>query len=330
MRLIIQIPCFNEAETLPAVLNQLPRQIPGVRQIEILVIDDGSSDHTATVARQLGVDHIIRHPYNRGLAAAFQTGLEAGLRLKADIIVNTDGDNQYPGDQIPRLIAPILAGKADLVIGDRQTQAIAHFSPLKRILQKWGSWVVELAAGVHVPDATSGFRAFSREAALRLTVLTRYTYTLETVIQANRKGLAVAHVPIEVNPPVRDSRLIKSTWSYVQRSAVTIIRLYALYEPLRTFIYLSLPFLLAGVLLLGRFAWLYAAGLTIGGARYVQSVAMGGTLLTVGFLLIVLGILGDLIAANRMLIEETLYRLKRQELNTMTQHNNERDNKQKF
>ena len=312
MRLIIQIPCYNEAKTLPHVISTIPKEILNISNLELLIIDDGSTDNTVAVARQLGVHHIIRHPRNRGLAATFQTGLEACLRLGADIVVNTDGDNQYPGSEIPRLIEPILRGEADIVIGDRQTHQITHFSPLKRVLQGWGSWVVRQASNTSVPDATSGFRAFSREAALRLTILTRYTYTLETLIQAGKKGLIVAHIPIEVNDPLRESRLIKNTWSYIKHSAATILRIYALYEPFRTFIYLSLPFLLIGLILLGRFAIIYFTGGS-GVGRYVQSVIYGGTSLTIGFLLIILGIVGDLIAANRMILEEMLYRLKRQE-----------------
>lgn len=314
MRLIIQIPCYNEEHTLPQVLANLPPFIPGITQIETLIIDDGSSDATVAVARQGGVNHIVRHSRNRGLAAAFQTGLETCLRLGADIIVNTDGDNQYPGQQIPRLIEPILQGQADIVIGDRQTHDIEHFSALKKLLQYWGSWVVRQASGTKVPDATSGFRAFSREAALQLTVLTRYTYTLETIIQAGKKGLTLTHIPVQVNQPLRDSRLIKSNWVYVKRSAMTILRIYALYEPFRTFIYLSLPFVLVGLGLLGRFGFLYLIGGT-GAGRHIQSVVMGGTSLIIGFLLIMLGIISDLIAANRLLIEEILYRVKRQELN---------------
>lgn len=298
---------------MPSVLATLPTRIPGISIIETLIIDDGSTDNTVAIARQQGVHHIICHPQNRGLATSFQTGLEACLHLGADIIVNTDGDNQYPGDEIPGLIEPILRDEADIVIGDRQTHQIAHFSLLKKALQKWGSWVVRVASNTSVPDATCGFRAFSREAALRLTVLTRYTYTLETIIQAGKKGLVVTHVPIRVNDPLRESRLIKSNWSYVKHSAATILRIYALYEPFRTFIFLSLPFLLVGIFLLSRFGLIYAVG-SSGVGRYVQSVVVGGTSLTIGILLMILGILADLIAANRMLIEETLYRLKRQEL----------------
>jgi glycosyltransferase involved in cell wall biosynthesis len=309
---IVQIPCYNETGTLPEVIMAIPGEIAGVSRLEILVIDDGSVDGTAAMARELGVHHVVRHAQNRGLAAAFQTGLDACLELGADIIVNTDGDHQYPGDQIPALIGPILQGQADIVIGDRQTQTIHHFSPLKKALQRWGSWAVRMVSGTQVPDATSGFRAYSREAALRLTVLTRYTYTLETIIQAGKKGLTVSHVPVRVNGPLRDSRLVKNNWSYVKRSMATIVRLYALYEPFRTFVYLSLPFLLAGIGLLARFGYLYLSNQS-GIGRNVQSVVVGGTSLTLGFLLLTLGIIGDLIATNRMLIEENLYRTKRQE-----------------
>jgi glycosyltransferase involved in cell wall biosynthesis len=312
MHLIIQIPCYNEAQTLPATLADIPNRIPGVDVIETLIIDDSSTDNTAGVARQLGVNHIITLPGHKGLAVAFQAGLEACLKLGADIIVNTDGDNQYPQADIPRLIAPILGNKADIVIGDRQVHKVAHFSPLKRRLQQWGSWVVWAASGVRVLDATSGFRAYSREAALRLSLLTRYTYTLETIIQAGKKGLRVMYIPVEINEPSRASRLVKSNWSYVRRSAGTILRLYVFYEPLRTFLFLSAPFVLIGLFALLRFLYFQLVG-EIGLGRHVQSLVVGGTLLTVGFLLAVLGIVADLTAANRMLTEELMYRIKRME-----------------
>lgn len=315
MRLIIQIPCFNEAETLPAVLADLPDSLPGVTSIEVLIIDDGSTDDTVGVARRLGVRHVVRHASNRGLAAAFQTGLNACLEAGADLIVNTDGDNQYPADQIGRLIAPVLAGQADMVIGDRQTGRIEHFSPVKKMLQNWGSGVVRAASGTQVPDATSGFRAFSREAALRLTILTRYTYTLETIIQAGKKGLAVAHVPIDyVNPPTRDSRLMKNTWSYIKRSTATILRIYTLYEPLRTFSYTALPFLVAGGGLLARFIFLYLFTAQDATGRYLQSVTIGASLLTVGFLIFLFGVMADITATNRFLLEEMLYRQRKRDL----------------
>jgi len=313
MYLIIQIPCYNEEQSLPAALADIPAHIPGVNTIETLVVDDGSSDHTVDVAIRLGVDHIIRLPGHKGLAAAFQTGLDACLRLGADIIVNTDGDNQYPQADIPRLIVPILENEADIVIGDRQVHTIPHFSPLKKRLQQWGSWVVCLASGIRAPDATSGFRAYSREAALRMSVLTRYTYTLETLIQAGKKGLRVAYVPVQVNQPTRDSRLIRSNWAYVKQSAATILRLYVFYEPLRTFSYISLPFVVVGLFALLRFLYFHFTGQT-GVGRHVQSLVFGGTLLTIGFLLFILGVIADIIAANRMLIEETLYRVKRMEI----------------
>lgn len=316
MHLIIQIPCYNEATTLPQTIAALPTHIPGVDRIETLIIDDGSTDGTIAVAQKLGVTHIIRHPRNRGLAAVFQSGIAACLQLGADIIVNTDGDNQYPGDQISQLIAPILAGKADMVIGDRQTHTVGHFSPLKRLLQRWGSWVVRVASGTEVPDATSGFRAFSRDAAMRLVIFTKFTYTLETIIQAGKKGLIIASIPIRVNPPLRESRLFKSNWSYIKRNAATILRLYTFYEPLKTFAYTSIPFLLSGLILLGRFFYFYLSGNLNTTGRFSQSVAIGGTLLVLGLLIFVLGVIADLIAANRTLAEETLYRTKRLEMNT--------------
>jgi glycosyltransferase involved in cell wall biosynthesis len=313
MRLIIQIPCYNEEETLPATLADIPSNVPGVDVVETMVIDDGSTDNTVDVARRLGVNYMIRLPGHKGLATAFQAGLDACLKLGADIIVNTDGDNQYPQADIPRLVNPILRNDADITIGDRQVHTVPHFSPLKKWLQRWGSWVVCIASGTQVPDATSGFRAYSREAALRLSLLTRYTYTLETIIQAGKKGLRVAYVPIQVNQPTRDSRLIRSNWTYVKQSAATILRLYAFYEPLRTFSYISLPFVIVGLFALARFGYFYVTGQS-GIGRHVQSVVVGGTLLTLGFLLFILGVIADLIAANRMLIEETMYRIKRMEI----------------
>jgi glycosyltransferase involved in cell wall biosynthesis len=316
MKLIVQIPCYNEAATLAQVVQSIPRCIAGVSSVAVVVVDDGSEDGTSELARSLGVERVVRHPYRRGLASAFQTGIDTALALGADIIVNTDGDNQYPQADIPRLVEPILHDKADIVIGDRQPTRNMEFTWTKRLLQGWGSWVVRLASGTDVPDATSGFRAYSREAALRLTLFTRYTYTLETIIQAGKKGLRVAHVGIHTNPPTRASRLMRSQWDYVKHSVAAIVRLYAVYEPLRVFGLISLPFLVAGFALLLRFLYFYLTGQAEGVARYLQSVFIGGTSVLIGLLIFLFGVLADLIAANRRLLEETLYRLKRLELET--------------
>lgn len=312
MKCIIQIPCLNEAETLPAVLAELPRTLPGVDVVETLVVDDGSEDETVAVARALGVDHIVVHRRNRGLAQAFQTGMDTALRLGADIIVNTDGDNQYPGADIPRLVQPIVEGEADVVVGDRQVAAIAHFSPAKRWLQRLGSRTVSTVSGIELHDAASGFRAYSREAALRLTVVSRFSYTLETIIQAGKMGLSVVSVPVGSNAPTRPSRLQRSMGHFVKAQASTILRMYAFYEPLRTFSYLAAPFLLSGLLLWLRFLTLY---LTSADAdRFVQSVTIGTGLLVVGAMIMVLGILADIAGKHRQLTQETLYRLKKVEL----------------
>jgi glycosyltransferase involved in cell wall biosynthesis len=307
MKLVIQIPCLNEADHLPEVVAELPKSIPGVDRIEVVVVDDGSTDGTADVARRLGVDHIVRLPH-RGLAAAFARGLQTALGLGADIIVNTDGDHQYRGQDIPRLIRPILNGEADMVVGDRRVGAIAHFSPGKRWLQRTGSLVVRWASGTGVPDATSGFRALSREAALRLEVFSTYTYTLETIIQAGRKGLIVTSVPVETNEIRRRSRLIRSVPGYVLRSAVTILRVFLMYEAMRVFLFLgALPFL-AGLALLGRFVYFYLIG---DGTGHIQSLVVAAILVVLGFQTFLLGLLADLIAKNRHLTEEANYRLKR-------------------
>lgn len=312
-KLFIQIPCLNEAETLPEVLADLPASLAGVGEIHVLIIDDGSTDGTAEIARRHGVHYVVQHDVNRGIAVSFQDGLDACLKAGADIIVNTDGDHQYPGREIATLIHPILAGQADMVVGDRQTQAIEHFTTNKKLLQKMGSWVVRMASGTSVPDAASGFRAMNRECALRLLVLTRFSYTLETIIQAGKKGLRIGHVPINVNPPTRPSRLVRSNWHYIWQQAATILRIYALYEPMRTFTYLALPFLLAGFFLIGRFLFFYVTGQTYMG-RHVQSVVIGGTGVTIGFLIILFGILADISALNRQVLEEMLYRQRKRDL----------------
>ncbi len=310
MRLIVQVPCYNEENTLPLVLAGIPRDLPGGHKVEILVVDDGSTDRTVDVARSLGVNHIVRHVGNRGLAAAFQTGLEACLRLGADVIVNTDGDNQYPQADIPRLVQPILDGQADIVVGDRRTGTVAEFSRTKKLLQAAGSWTVARLAGLEVPDAPSGFRAYSREAALRLNVVSSYTYTLETLIQAGAKRLRVRYVPIQINAPTRESRLVNSTWGYVKRSAATLVRVYAMYQPLKVFTIIgSLLCGLGGIVVL-RFLYYFLAG---AGGGHIQSLVLAGALLVVGFQVLLIGLVADLIGNNRRLLEDALYRLKRME-----------------
>lgn len=322
VKLIIQIPCYNEAETLPQTLADLPRQIEGIDVIETLVIDDGSEDETAVVAESLGVDHVVRHTRNLGLAQTFQTGLDVALRLGADVIVNTDADNQYPGRYIPHLAAPVLAEDADIVIANRQVNQIEHFSPLKKGLQALGSWTVRTVSGTAVPDAPSGFRAYSRDAALRLNILTRYSYTLETIIQAGKLGLRLVSVPVETNEPTRPSRLQRNMWHFIKAQGGTIIRLYAFYEPLRTFTYLSLPFLLVG---LGAWLRFFIIFIRRGGyAGLQQSLIIGAALLIIGALIFILGILADIIGKHRQLTQETLYRLKKLELE------NEKDVKRKW
>lgn len=313
MKLIVQVPAYNEAESLPQVLAAIPRSVPGVDVVEVLVVDDGSTDGTAEVARRAGADHVLRHGANRGLAAAFQSGLDACLHLGADVIVNTDADNQYPSDQIPDLIAPILSGQADIVIGDRQVQSLEHFSGQKKLLQWLGSWVVRLASGTNVPDAPSGFRAYSREAALRLFVTSDFSYTVENLIQAGRRRLKVAYVPVRVNPVTRPSRLHRGTWDFVKKQAATIVRAYATYEPLKTFFYLAVPFAVVGVVAFGRLGWLYLAG-RMTRASNIQSAIVGATALILAFLIFLIGLLADRIGDNRRLMEEILYRQRKQEL----------------
>jgi glycosyltransferase involved in cell wall biosynthesis len=313
VKLIIQIPCLNEADTLPFVLEGLPEQISGIDCIETLVVDDGSSDDTVAVARRIGINHIICHNRNLGLARTFATGIEASLGLGANIIVNTDGDNQYQARYIADLTAPVINGRADIVIGNRQVKQVSHFSPFKKFLQAAGSWLVRTVSGTEVPDAPSGFRAYSREAALRLNILTQYSYTLETIIQAGKQGLRVVSIPVETNSPTRPSRLQRSTWHFIKAQAGTIVRLYAFYEPLRTFTYLALPFLLSGIFLLARFGFMYLIGQR-GVGRFGQSVSIGIGLLLVGVIIELFGIQADIASKHRQLTQEVLYRLKKQEL----------------
>jgi glycosyltransferase involved in cell wall biosynthesis len=314
VKLIIQIPCYNEAETLPSAVGDLPTTLPGIDCIETLVIDDGSSDDTVAVATALGVDHVVRHRRNVGLAQAFQTGLDAALRLGADIVVNTDGDHQYPGRFIYDLVAPIRDGEADIVIGDRQINQIPHFSPLKKVFQRLGSWSVRGVSGTGIPDATSGFRAYSREAALRLNVLTRYSYTLETIIQAGKLGLQVMSVPVTTNSPTRPSRLQRNMWHFIKAQASTIVRIYAFYEPLRTFGLIAAPFILVGIGLWLRFAYNYFILQEQGLGRFLQSLTIGSGLLVLGGLILIFGILADIAGKHRQLTQEALYRLKKLEL----------------
>ncbi|MDX1616859.1 MAG: glycosyltransferase family 2 protein [Candidatus Promineifilaceae bacterium] len=313
VKVVVQIPCLNEAETLPAAVANLPHHIEGVDQIETLVIDDGSSDGTVAVAKALGIDHIVRHTRNLGLARAFATGLETSLRLGADVIVNTDGDNQYPAESIGQLVAPILAGEADIVVADRQVSHVAHFSPVKKGLQALGSWMVRAVSGTEVLDAPSGFRAYSREAALRLHILTRYSYTLETIIQAGKMGMRLVSVPVITNPPTRPSRLQRNAWHFIKAQASTILRLYAFYEPLRTFSYLALPFLLTGLILLGRFGYFFLIG-ERGIGRFAQSVTIGIGMLLVGVIVALFGIQADIASKHRQLTQEMLYRLRKMDL----------------
>lgn len=311
IKLIIQIPCFNEEHTLPETIADLPDTIKGIDVIETLIIDDGSTDRTIEVAKELGVNHIIRNTNNRGLARSFRKGLDACLGLGADIIVNTDGDNQYAGWDIAKLVQPIIDGKAEIVIGDRQTHKIKHFSPFKKFLQKLGSRVVRQLSGTDVPDVVSGFRAISRDAALKLNILSPYSYTIEMVIQAGKKNMAIAHVPVAINPKTRDSRLFKSIPSFVGRQLSSMIRMYAMYEPLRVFFYIGLTLSIIGALPVIRFLYFYFTG---DGAGHLQSLVLGGVLLIIGFITFMIGLIADLISFNRQLTEITLEKIRKIEL----------------
>ena len=302
MKLIIQIPCLNEEETLPGTLADLPREVPGFDSVEWLVIDDGSTDRTVEVARANGVDHIVKLTNNKGLANGFQAGLDAALKLGADVIVNTDADNQYDASFIPDLVAPILAGNADMVVGDRQVMTIEHFSPLKKSLQRLGSWVVRQASETDVPDTTSGFRAYNREAALQLAVVSKYTYTLETIIQAGKMTVAVAHVPIRTNEKTRESRLFKSMGQYVRRNAVSIFRIYSMYEPLKVFMTLAAIIGVGAIAVWTRFLVSYIQG---EGAGHVQSLILGAVLFNAAVVLAALGIIGDLLSGQRIMLQRT-------------------------
>ena len=301
MKLLIQIPCFNEAETIAVALKELPRAVAGFDVVEWLIIDDGSSDDTAVVAHQLGVDHVVRHTRNQGLARAFLTGLDACLDRGADVIVNTDADNQYNAHDIHALVVPILQGKADLVVGTRPVATIKHFSPLKKLLQKMGSWVVRVASRTDIPDAPSGFRAFSRIAAQQMMVFNEYTYTLETIIQAGQKNMAITSVPVRVNEDIRPSRLFKSIPEYLRKSIVTIIRIFIIYRPFRFFGTIGITLFFSGFLLGVRYLVLMFLG---SGAGHVQSLILASILIGTGFQTILVAFLADLLAANRRLLED--------------------------
>ncbi len=305
-KLIIQIPCYNEEEALEITLSELPRTLPGIDQVEWMIIDDGSKDRTIEVARSCGVDHIVRLPYHQGLARAFLAGLDACVSFGADIIVNTDADNQYSAADIPRLIAPILAGDAEIVIGARPIEQIQHFSPIKKLLQRFGSWVVRLASRTKVPDAPSGFRAMTRDAAMQLHVFNEYTYTIETIIQAGQKGMAISSVPIHTNGELRPSRLVRSIPSYIRRSLLTILRIFVTYRPFAFFATQGVVVFAMGFLLGLRFLFYFAMG---DGNGRVQSLILAALLMGLGFSLGVVGLLADLIAVNRQLLEKLEWRM---------------------
>jgi glycosyltransferase involved in cell wall biosynthesis len=312
VKLVIQIPCLNEEATLPGVLADLPRELDGFDVVEWLVIDDGSTDRTVAVAREWGADHIVRLTSNQGLAAAFQAGIDAALKLGADVIVNTDADHQYSAADIPKLVEPILAGRADMVVGDRQVRDVAHFSPSKKLLQRLGSWVVGRASRTGIPDATSGFRAYNREAATRLQVVSNFTYTLESLIQAGRMLVAVEHVPISANPQARASRLFDSTGSYVLRNAVAIFRAYALYEPLRLFVTAAAVFAIGALAAWTPFMadWILNGDTT----GHIQSLILGAVLALAAVQMFALGVIGDALAGHRVMTQRIFERVRRLEM----------------
>lgn len=316
MKLIIQIPCFNEADTLEVTLNDLPKHINGIDEIEYLIIDDGSHDNTAEVAKKWGVNYVVRFRRNKGLAKGFMAGLDACLKNGADIIVNTDADNQYCGADIETLVRPILEKRAHIVIGERPIDDTEHFSPLKKKLQHFGSWVVRKASKTTIPDAPSGFRAYSREAAMRINVINDYTYTLETIVQSGREKMAVISVPIHTNPELRESRLFHSMWGYIKKSMLTIVRTYLMYRPLYFFFMLGSILALVGVGFFVRYFVFFCSG---EGGGHLQSLILASTLLIVGFQTIVVGLLGDVISANRKILQDVQYHVRKMDYSRQEQ-----------
>ncbi|MCL5090777.1 MAG: glycosyltransferase family 2 protein [Patescibacteria group bacterium] len=312
MKLIIQIPCYNEEKTLPLVINSIPKKIKGIDKIETLIIDDGSKDKTIEIAKKLKVDYIVKHHGNKGLARAFASGIEACLKNGADIIVNTDGDNQYPQAEIGRLIEPILEGKAEIVVADRQTDRIKEFSPVKKLFQKVGSYLVRILSGTEIPDAPSGFRAYSREAAMQMNIVTDFSYVIETIIQAGKKRIPIASVPVKTNPKTRDSRLFKNIFQHIKKSGATMVRVFAMYEPLKSFFYISLFFFTGGFLLILRF--IYFLIFMHSGSGHLQSLILAAILIIIGFQVFLMGILADAVAANRKLQEKILLKMVKIEL----------------
>ncbi len=308
MKLIIQIPCYNEAETLEVALNHLPKHIDGIDEIEYLIINDGSTDNTVEVARAWGVHHIVNFRQNQGLAKGFIAGLDGCLRCGADIIVNTDADDQYMGDDIEKIVKPIIDGEADIVVGARPIDETEHFSFIKKKLQHLGSWTVRKASNTDIPDAPSGFRAYSREAAMKMNVVNDYTYTLETIVQAGRERIPMTSVPIRTNGELRPSRLFNSLWGYVKKSMLTIVRAYIMYKPLMAFSILCIPFITVGFAIGVRFLIFMARGESMG---HVQSLILGCTLIIIGFLILVMGLLADTIASNRRILQDVQFHVKR-------------------
>lgn len=322
MKLIIQIPCYNEADTLEIALNELPTELDGIDEIEYLIIDDGSMDDTVEVAKHWGVNYIVRFAKNKGLAKGFMAGLDGCLRNGADIIVNTDADNQYSAADIQKLIDPILEGKADMVIGARPIDETEHFSWIKKKLQHLGSWAVRQASNTDIPDAPSGFRAMTRDCAMRINVVNDYTYTLETIVQAGREKFAITSVPVHTNPEIRPSRLFHSIKMYVQRSTVIILRAYMMYNPLKTFTYICMPPIFIGFGIGIRFLYYFATG---NGGGHVQSLILACTLIIIGFLTFMIGLVSDLMSSNRRILSDTQYHVRRMEYDMIEERRKNKD-----